>query len=298
MFWEEYRKLYYSCQLGLGETTVLTHVAGEVLKEFPTKLPRNLQEPLWRDIEKMLYGLRKATGGPIPENVKQAFKDLKQDEASSDLSLRALSMYLWASLLGYSSAEEIDFGRLLYSQQLVMLFVQLDAFIADSLRIICQLRPEVMKGDKKIDWDTVLECGGWEQLLDHLSEQYIFEFGWQSVRKRITLLRTRLGLVVECPEPDLELLEEAENIRNIVVHNGGRVNQEYIRRTGRDSLTVGAFVPLSLEYLDKIAQVTTTLASNLFVAVSKKFFHIEDSKLTGVWRRSGNPQTDLEGNGI
>ena len=82
------------------------------------------------------------------------------------------------------------------------------------------------------------------------------------------------------------MLEGAENIRHIIVHNGGRASQEFINRTGRNDLAVGEIVPVTAEYVGDVSSSSRLLASELFTKVSKKFFQVGESDLDGVWRLS------------
>jgi hypothetical protein len=300
---------------------VLNLAAGEVLRDFPARLPEGLREPLGRDMLKVGRMLTEAVseigvGVEAEERARMLDQELSRVEAeieaeskkgkvkttSAELDqmdtegrifVHVLFMFIALSLLDISP-HDLDFNRLLCSQQLVMVLAHLDAFMADSLRAICRVRPEVLMSEKKLEWSTLISCGGWDELLAHLIEQYVFEFGWRSIYKRVQFLKEQLGLVIDFPESDIELLEEAENIRNIIVHNGGRVSQEYIARTGRDDLRIGDFVPVTLEYVDEVSMAASTLAGELFVEVSRKFFGIEESEISGVLRRGQEESTSKQ----
>ena len=97
-----------------------------------------------------------------------------------------------------------------------------------------------------------------------------------------------MGLNIEIPNSEFSILEEAENIRNIVVHNGGRISQEYINRTEKSGLNVGDLIPITAEFMEKVSYISLLLGWDIFVLVSKKFFNIDDSKL--MWRnRNSSP---------
>lgn len=294
MDWETYKKTYHSYELSVNQTRVLTIVAAQVLEDFPKKMPKHLRAPMARDFKELGRLVVTAKFGRQTKQKKTKPKEIKFS-LSSHLTDHVMAMYLAQLNLDMPRAE-LDFGRLLCSQELVMLFAHLDAFMADSLRIVCQARPEVLKSDRKMDWATILSCGGWEELLNRLAEQHVFAFGWQSLPERIEYLNDRLGLSLEGRGYDVKMLEEAANMRHVVVHNGGRASQEYITRTGRNDLAVGEIVPVTPEYVDDVFASSRMLASELFRKVSEKFFDVDDSDLRGVWRvaeSEGQPTDDL-----
>ena len=285
MRWEDYFEVYQSYELSINQSRVLSIVAGEILEQFPNRLPKAIRKPLVATLGQLrdaLFVGEPSTGAEMaPDSVEI---DITH---THEIVPPVVSMYLARAALG-ASTEKVDFERALCSQDLVMLFAHLDAFTSDSLETICRLRPEVMRSRKTLEWDTILSYGGWENLLDHMIAEYVFQFGWQSVAERVKFLKERLGLTIDLEDSELAFLDEAEKARNIVVHNGGRANEEYIKRTGRTELTPGEFVTVTPQFLGEAFEVTRMLVSHIFTSVSKKFFGREDSELRGVWRPGGS----------
>jgi hypothetical protein len=156
-----------------------------------------------------------------------------------------------------------------------MHFAHLDAFMADTVRAICKARPDVLKSGRKLDWEAIVSSGGWEGLMTRLADQYAYEFGWESVTERLKVMQERLGLTLACPREHTRLLEEAELTRHVVVHNGGRVSQQYIQRTGCTDLRIGQFVPVTPTYVAQVARCAWSVAGALCVAVARAYCGVE-----------------------
>ena len=163
------------------------------------------------------------------------------------------------------------------------MFAHLEAFLSDSLRAICRVRPEILKSNKKIDRSTLIDFRSWDKIIEFLIEDYTYDFGWETFKNKIKFLNDKIGLNIEIPDSDLSILEEAENTRNIVVHNGGRISQEYINRTKKDDLNVGDLILITPEFIKTVSNIILYLAWDIFALISKKFFDVDDSKL--IWRR-------------
>jgi hypothetical protein len=296
MLWEEYREIYLNFEYSLAQTRLLSLIAGEALKEFPQNIPQKLKKPLAKNLEKIVKALEGALSevekGSVKERKKSARlvhingKEIKSDIITSFFNVTSSFMQMKKG----ASLKDVDYERLALSQELVMYFAHLDGFMAESLRAICYLHPEVMKSKKTIDWDILIPLNGWEELMDYLIERYSMDFIWESIQKRLEFLKKKLGLIIECPESDVKLLGEAENIRHLVVHNGGRISQEYIDRTGADNLVIGDFITITPKYLAKLYYTSLHLASDIFIAVSKKFFNVEERKsMMGISSRKPIP---------
>lgn len=275
-------------------------VFSEIFLDFPENLPESLQTVVQKvpevfvkvasklaDLPKEYFD--KHNDGVDLGNLDVDFAPYNSFEEIYDSPLYSsvLALFLAQVNLGISQST-INYERLLYQQELIMMFAHLDAFIADTLRIICQARPEMLKRKKSIEWSTILSCGGWQELMDFLVEQFVYEFGWPPLRKRLKMMDEQLGIQISYPDYDFDisLLEEAENIRHILVHNGGRVSKEYIDRVGQYNLQVGDYIPLTFDYLEDVLSASRILVGELFLSVSEKFFGLDPLKITGVWRRS------------
>ena len=299
MDWNAYRRTYHTYEVSVNQTRILRLVVAEIFQDFPDRLPQDLQvvvsntAQMWVHLIKKLAALTEEQPEFKPEELQEELYpgDWFHEVHESPLYNPTLSLIL-AQVMLSTPIFEVDYERLFCHQELIMLFAQIDAFLADTLRVICRVCPQILSRNKTVEWATVLSCGGWEELLDFLVERYVYEFGWAPLPKRLELLREQLGLEVSYSDSDIELLGEAENIRNIVVHNSGRVSQEYIERTKRRGLAVGDYVPLTLDYLEEVSEACRMLVAELFVAVSRKFFEVDESDLRGVWRRS----SDLDSN--
>lgn len=304
MGWQEYQEIYYNFELSLSQTMVSNIIAGTITEGFPARLPKSLKSPLMSDLRQVVLAMLEVaskapkisgTGEEIANidsynsetasriiAAKSTSEQSVLEQLEGDLPWHMLTMSIAATLLKIR-VEDLDFRRLLSAQQLVMVLAHLDAFLADSVRALCYARPEMLKSQKKIDWETVISCGDWNRLFTLLVEEYIFHFGWKAIHERVRSLQKQHRLIEDFPKNDLDLLEEAQNIRNIIVHNGGRVSQEYLARTRNADLQIGQFVPVTSEYVDKVATAASFLASELFTEVSNKFFGLDMSEIGTVF---------------
>lgn len=89
------------------------------------------------------------------------------------------------------------------------------------------------------------------------------------------------------PRADEEFifLEDMRNNRNAIVHNGGKVNEEFIKKSKNIDINIGELLPLDVGILNKVYGSVSALAGELFLEVSKKFFDKDETSITGVWRR-------------
>lgn len=307
MEWEAYRKIYYQYELSAAQTRILRLVVGKLFQDYPNKLPDDARLVLTKvpevftniilrhkELQEKAQTLEEGSSESFDLGVDFSPHSSFHDIHESPLYDASVCLFFAQVNLGIPISE-INYGQLLYQQELSILFAQVDAFTADTIRVICQTRPEVLKKNKQIDWATVVSAGGWQEILDLLTDEFVYEFGWPPLLKRVKMLREQFGIEIPLDDSDWILLDEAENIRNVVTHNGGRVSREYINRTGKRDLVIGSLIPLTSDYLESIEEVSRMLVSGLFLAVSEKFFGLDPSKISGVWRRASDNDLKDEG---
>ena len=324
MEWQEYYRIYQTFDLSMNMARVIAKAADHLLQDFPTRLPEQLQAKLHfgeevfkgalADLVRSKPGEEKFYVAAIVDESSEIL-DSYFDDAPGIVE-PVLDAYLNAVLLGIPK-ETLLFGEQVYVQQLVMTFAHLDAFIADSVRAICQACPDVLKSSRKVDWATIVSIGNWEGLFQTLVDTYVYQFGFQSVVGRIDKMRSQFGLELDLDERLMRALEVGEMIRNLFVHNGGRVNQDFIDRTAtihlqmdEETIPGHKWVPLvyfhNREQADEQAQglqagdiirwdseiaegtskYVKMAAGEIFVAISTKFFDKKRSELTGVVRQA------------
>lgn len=290
MTWDDYRRIYRDYSTATNQIQIVTIVASESLKEFPQNLPDALRKPLLGSMLEFATLLTQVVDSAKDgRKGRRSLKPLSGDPTKATLLYSVLQLYVGQISVGASeesNSSQPDFERLLSSQALIMVFAFVEAFIGDTLRLICSLRPEILKTEKKIEWATALEFDNKEDLITHLRERYVYDFGWFSLDERVKHLRAKLGLEVGTPASDLELLSLWENVRHVVIHNGGRVSQEFRTRTHQVDLPIGEPIPITFKDIERISTAASLLAADVFESVSSKFFGKTRAEITGLILRS------------
>ena len=166
-----------------------------------------------------------------------------------------------------------NFERILLSVELVFLFANLEAFLIESLKVICLICPNSMiTKEKNYSKEDIIEQGSWENLINFFVEDESFKLGKQSLEEKLESFK-RFGIELSDLSIDMEFIIEINQIRNLIVHNGGIINQEYIKKTGKKSLRVGNLIPLDTILLGKSYNEFSNIVQGLFKIIGEKFLH-------------------------
>jgi hypothetical protein len=272
-----YQQQYSDFLIALTQIEILNTVGQEVLPDFPHNLPEDLRDKVAICGKRQLKEYSEATKSEGRWEFRYS-EDTDVAERLGFLTFSLIRAIIPSRRL--PDNEETNriingaFKRLIDAQALIMLFAYLDAFMADSLRAICQVCPQVMKSEKKIDWtwNVALDIAMTENLISHLTDRCVLDFGHLGIPERVKVLKNKpFNLEFECTE-EVKVLESAEQLRHIAVHNGGRASQEYLKRTRRTDVAVGEYVPISFGSLQRTMAASQMLAYNLFESIENKYF--------------------------
>jgi hypothetical protein len=270
------------------QSLLVSLVADQTLQDFPKRLPSSLREQYRIAIHATNEYLEKTWQNN--EGLNEI--DFKTTDDNATLFSQATVGIIFESSMAVvrERREEIpkiasffDCDRVIQAQQLVMLFAQIDAFLALTVRAICIAKPDVLKKERKqISWQRVMEANSIDELKGELIEHFIYDMGREGeLTLRLESLRQQFGLTLDTSRahvPDIQLLER---VRDITVHNGGRVSQQFIKRTGQ-KVPVGGSYPVKDSDVLKLFLFAKRLCGSLYVEVSKKFFDKQDTQITGV----------------
>ncbi|MBA7596743.1 hypothetical protein ES703_03730 [subsurface metagenome] len=241
---------------------MITIASTEALDNFPDNLPSNIQEPFKENMTKTLTKIRdqlKKGGAPKfrihSKMVQFSFSGERKELSKHDMTLIKINHFFVAAfMLGIYKSKllekkipadsfvRINFDDALYSQELVMIFAYLDAFMDDTLRIIYECCPERLKCERKITWETVIDLKSYKRLIDYIISKFVRkEFRNLPIKDRIEFLEERADLEMDIPENVLKGFAIAEQVRHIIIHNAGRIDSEFLIKTKLKESKIGEY---------------------------------------------------------
>lgn len=280
MDWQLYKKRYHLFISSLIASKILTSVNSIIFKDFPDNLPQNIRKTIGFGLEQFILAAKNA--GILNKSQLETFdKHSGKFEDSETISIYSeiIGPCLFLEASEFAAKKRFNWEKLTISQQLIMIFTFFNAFISDSIRSICEIEPKVLRRDIKISYREVLEQGNFDSLVQHMVGMYVFKLGWKDIEERLKTLEKEFKLRLCIPEDDMKFLRDAEQIRHILVHSGGRVTPEFLRRAGSfaKGLKIGDYVNIDSNFLRKLYSLITNISGELYLKVSTKFFGISES---------------------
>lgn len=156
----------------------------------------------------------------------------------------------------------------------VLLTRDIDAFqryLTKMLSRIYTERPETLKTSEKVEVQEVLNFKNMEDFVSYIAEKRVLALSYKGMREILEFLENTHGLKIDCHNSKLATATERIEVRNIVVHNAGIVNDLFLKRTKRSDLISGQRFPLSMEYFINTQQDLRDVAESIDNAILKHF---------------------------
>jgi len=287
MTWEDYRQSYCHFRLQVGLIEFLGQSITHQLRDFPKALPPQLLSRLAAFSRFAAHHV----GGPEDEaaEVMKAWgsaarqimrhQDLTYQDAlvvgqgPERLSLDRATLAICVALAELKvPASVMRFERFLWSQQVIMVFAHLEGFMAQSLRAVCCAEPERINLCKKhVDLDAIVEAGDLNELAIVI-DQCAYDMSRGPLLDRISYFQEKFGVVLDMPPNVDKALDTANEVRNVLVHNDGRISSKFVERSGRADLQVGQWMLLTDEYVQTVLLYASLMGEHLFKAVSGDYY--------------------------
>ncbi len=144
-------------------------------------------------------------------------------------------------------------------------------YLADVLRAVFAARPETLKSRQKVEIAEVLECGTIGEFADRVAERKTEELTYSGLAGIKDFITEGLGVSIQVDDSCEHAASQAVLIRNLYVHNRGRVNHRFLRLTGRNDLKKGDLISVDLQQQIASTKALQSYAKAIDEALVSKF---------------------------
>jgi hypothetical protein len=131
--------------------------------------------------------------------------------------------------------------------------------------------------DNKVDVREVLEAGSITEFIQRYADKKVHELGYLGLLRLVEYLNNKLALKFNTSMSDFQDACELVEVRNIIVHNAGRVSTVYLQRSSRKDLQSGDVYPLTKNDVLEMTNKLSKVAGELDLQIVSKFKLIHDN---------------------
>ena len=140
----------------------------------------------------------------------------------------------------------------------------------DVIELTLRYRPEILKSNKQLSVDTVIELVQDGTLIAFLAEREGGELGYRSFRDQAEYYRDKFKLEIAAMA-DMDDLVEYHARRNLYVHNSGVVNSRYWEAVRGSQASAGDRLKITSEYWGEVHRALSSVATHVRDHLTRKF---------------------------
>ena len=176
------------------------------------------------------------------------------------------------------------FDRVFIRGMFLSIFSELDAFTEAFLTSLFELKPDIMLGNQKqVNASEVFECDSIERLKEKVIQKEIETIKRDSYIDQIYYLERTFNIETLRKFQNWSKYVEITQRRNLIMHNDGITNEQYIKVCGSNGVTcdmkVGQELYLDFDYLMEAISVIEEVSLKLIQTLWRKCF--PDNTLLG-----------------
>jgi len=162
---------------------------------------------------------------------------------------------------------EVNYPRIANNMMLIYLTALFEAFVADSARaVILSVVDEIRQvPERRAISDNV------KKLMVRLVKRQADDLAFHSIQVKLRFMERTLGVRLQgCPDTPANL-DEIYATRNVLVHNGGVVNQKYLSQVRKSPLSLGDRREIDDIYLERAIRTVETIGQHLYQGLLSRY---------------------------
>ena len=165
-----------------------------------------------------------------------------------------------------------QFPELVRVLGLIYLVAIFESYLVDIVRGILLTCPDALKSGRQFTAETIIKLGEQKQVISYLAEKEVEDLLYKNFPDVVNYFDNKFNINLNASGVPVANIVEILATRNIHVHNGGIVNQRYLELVRESTLKVGAYKPITREYLRDSINSISTLVEFINTEVQGKYF--------------------------
>lgn len=167
----------------------------------------------------------------------------------------------------------------LYESSLISLITYFELLISNLIREYLEVNPYILNiNEKHLTFELLSQLDSIDDALTHIKENEIEKLMYKGFKEWLVFLEQKIGIKEKLIGEEKDNINELINRRHLLIHNGGIVNTNYLKRVEigdkNSDLKIGEKVVVDEQYLlknlERIKRFGTILALNIWRSALKK----------------------------
>ena len=223
--------------------------------------------------------------------LKSNVKEVEDFEGKQQISINP-SEFKKFELLERNASTSSLAPKIISESLFVSLISQYDAFLSRILRIIFEIKPEILSGsDKNLTFSQLTEFKTIEKAKEHIAEKEVEAVLRKSHSEHFDYLENKLGMKLRENQSLWRKFIEITERRNLFVHCDGVVSNQYLQKCSIEGCEINDYklgdkLDVKIEYFSKahkcLYELSVTLTHTIWRKMLKEDLSNADKELNNI----------------
>ncbi len=144
-------------------------------------------------------------------------------------------------------------------------------YITGFLTTVFIHRPDTLRSNDTITVSEVLEYRNFDELIRYIADKRVHQLSYKGFFDLTKYVSEKLGFELISQKDDFNRLRVIIEIRNLITHNRGIVNEIFLSRTSEVTWKYGDKITLSTDEVISVIALLTRLVRDIEIRGAKKF---------------------------
>lgn len=175
-----------------------------------------------------------------------------------------------------SFKEHTQFERMTHEGMVVRDVSAFDVYLTTMLgRIFTEIPNQLKSSKSTISYEHILEMESIADFVRWAAERRVYALSFKGLKALLKYFKKRKWASIDMESDTVKSADEYIEVRNLIVHNSGRINKRFLSRLGKEKVSEeshdGDEFPLSLKFIGEGADALLDLAREIDEALVTHF---------------------------
>jgi hypothetical protein len=265
---EKLDKIYQSMRANMAKVELLSMFSHEVFEDFPTNLPEKTINHIKSNLSRSNEIKDQMSSIEFTLLSKEQYEKLGLSQRFFKF-LNGMSIILSSNL----KLEDIELEQIMFKQEFISLYSYLEGYFQDLHRLLFENDKTLLSNkDKDISIDKILKADDYNQLLSQIIDEKLAKSGYEKISSIIEKWKKEpFKIILKLKKVELKQLDKFACIRNIIVHNNSKVDENLFSFLDNNKYQIGQSYKLDLSILKEFEDLVFNTVFQAYSEICFKY---------------------------
>lgn len=268
-------QIFQNMKANMAKVDLLSTYSNKIFADFPRSLPKDSMENIKNDLLILKEVKEKMDGEKFNLLTEEHYEEMGASKESHRLIQNISFIHTIEK-----DITSVDFQQVLYKQEYISLYSYLEGYFQDIQRLLFENDNSLLENkDKNIPLNKILDAKSYDKIISYIIEDKLEKSGYEKISAIIEKWKKEpFKIILRLKKKELESLEKFTCVRNIIIHNNSKINDELIKFLDGEKYKVGNEFKLDSEIMEEYKSLIFEIVFSTYIEICSRYPSIENDE--------------------